>query len=276
MRNIDYLANASAIRDQALQEVTERALREAKAPLEIPLEAIDPNPFQPRQDFEHVESLVQSIQQNGQYYPILVRKTGGDRYEVADGESRLKAFRILHEAREDFGTIKAVVVDYTNIQMALIALDSAYQRKDLSPIEEARGIKRIHDELTMSYEELADKLGKKKHHFINRVRLLNFPGPIQSMVEKGELSASQAVNIMTGLKPEDDGLALELAERVVREGMSVTDIRAYKQEKLEPLKEKKAFKAWSSGFKKQLDRLEAQRRTELLERINQLVIQYTT
>jgi ParB family chromosome partitioning protein len=172
-------------------------------------------------DFGAVTEMAANLQVQGQLYPILVRRHG-ERYQVADGETRLRALAYNAKQAGTPGTVRVVLRDYSDQQMALVAFSSVYFRKDLNPIEEARGLRRLHDELGVTYEVLADFLGKTKSYLIERVRLLNLDARLQAMLEASQLTPGQAVALGRLEGPE----LLPLAEKAASAQLPVARIRA--------------------------------------------------
>lgn len=226
MANIDYLSNAGAVRERTVAQIKAKMFEEVETLVELDLALLDPNPFQPRVDFSVVEGIARSLREEGQHYPILVRRVK-DRYEVADGETRLRAAKYNREHFPEHPgskyTVTAVVREYTDEEMAFNAFSTAYQRKSLNPIEEAQGIRRLHTELGFTYAQLAEKLDKTEHYFWERVRLLNLPAKLQDLVGGGQLAASHAINIAT-FKGPDEKLDV-LIEEVLSDKLSVHAIR---------------------------------------------------
>ena len=180
--------------EQLRQEALASAAASGQLAFDLDVALVDPNPYQPRVDFGAVHEMATNLRSQGQLYPILVRQEG-DRYQVADGETRLRAIKLNHELHGLPATARAVLAVYDDTQMALVAFSSVYLRKDLNPIEEARGLRRLHDELAVSYETLAQYFGKSKSYFIERVRLLNLDDSLQAMVQTQELNPGQAIAI---------------------------------------------------------------------------------
>jgi ParB family chromosome partitioning protein len=179
-------------------------------------------------EFSHVEDMARSLREEGQHYAILVRYVDRmGRYQVADGETRLRAAKFNLEHFPDHPnskkTIGAILKSYTTEEMALLAFSTAFNRKDLSPLEEARGIVRMRDELQLSFSKLAEKLGKPEAYFWERTRLLNLPEKLQGMIAEAKLSPSQAINLAVFKGPEEK---LEsLVEEVLTQELSVNAIR---------------------------------------------------
>jgi len=195
-------------------------------PLEIELSRIDLNPRQPRQvmDREALESLAESIRSAGVLQPIVVRRKG-DMYELVMGERRLRACLI---AGRD--SIPAVVRDIGDEHMLEFALIENVQREDLNPIEKAQAIRRLTEELAITQEQVADKLGLKRPTIANFLRLLDLPQEIQDMVSRGTISAgharavlmlqSQAEQVLLAQRIAAEGLSVRQAEKLAAKGIS--------------------------------------------------------
>ena len=149
------------------------------------------NPYQPRQNFseEKLEELANSIRKNGIIQPIAVRenKSQSGKYEIVAGERRwLAAQRAgLHE-------IPVNVLDLTDVESLEVAIVENIQRDDLSPIEEAKGYKRLNEEFKYDHESISKLMSKSRSHISNTLRLLTLPGDVIAMLEEGTLSSGQA------------------------------------------------------------------------------------
>ena len=149
------------------------------------------NPYQPRQIFNEVklEELSQSIKKNGIIQPIAVRqnKSNSEKYEIVAGERRwLAAQRAgLHE-------IPVNILDLSDVESLEVAIVENIQRDDLSPIEEARGYKRLSDEFKYDHESISKLMSKSRSHISNTLRLLTLPQDVISMLEEGSLTSGQA------------------------------------------------------------------------------------
>jgi ParB family transcriptional regulator, chromosome partitioning protein len=174
---------------------------------------IKPNPFQPRREFEPaaLAELEASIRASGLLQPITVRRKG-DSYELIAGERRLRAVRNL-----DWKDIPAVVRDFDDQTLLVLALVENLQRSDLNAIEEARGYQRLLGEFSLTHQEVADAVGKDRSTITNLLRVLTLPEAVQQLVESGKLSAGHA-RALTGAGEED---ALRLASEAVAGGLSV-------------------------------------------------------
>lgn len=160
----------------------------ARAARHIPVGSIRPNEYQPRRVFKpgEMDELIGSVKAHGVLQPILVRRDPRDasRYELVAGERRWRAAQAaqLHE-------IPAVVRDLTDRESLALALVENLQRENLSPIEEARGYRRLMDEFKQTQEQIATALGKSRSAVANSVRLLDLPEDVQAMVERDAITA---------------------------------------------------------------------------------------
>lgn len=179
----------------------------------IPTSRIRPNPYQPRREFDPaaLAELEASIQANGLLQPITVRRKG-ESYELIAGERRLRAVRNL-----DWKDVPAVVRDFDDQTMLVLALVENLQRADLNPIEEARGYQRLLGEFSLTHQEVADAVGKDRSTITNLLRVLTLPDHVQQLVESGKLSAGHA-RALAGM---DHTNALATADHIVSRGLSV-------------------------------------------------------
>ncbi|MEU4642161.1 ParB/RepB/Spo0J family partition protein [Micromonospora sp. NPDC023814] len=182
---------------------------------EIPVDAIVPNPKQPRHIFDEaaLEELKASIQEVGFLQPIVVRQLDDEKYELVMGERRWRAAQAV--GRE---SIPAIVRDTRDDAMLRDALLENIHRANLNPLEEAAAYQQLLDEFGATHEELAQRIGRSRPQISNTIRLLNLPAPVQSRVAAGVLSAGHARALLS----LDDPTAQEqLAKRIVAEGLSV-------------------------------------------------------
>ena len=182
---------------------------------ELPIDAIEPNPRQPREDFdaEALAELVTSIREVGVLQPVVVRDAGGGRYQLVMGERRWRASR---EAGLD--VLPAIIRETPDDALLRDALLENLHRQQLNPLEEAAAYQQLLAEFGATHEQLADRLGRSRSHVSNTIRLLQLPGGVQRRVAAGVLSAGHA----RALLALDDPAAQEsLAVRIVSEGLSV-------------------------------------------------------
>lgn len=185
---------------------------------------IRPNPYQPRKVFDEtaLKELAASIKEHGVFQPILVRKAIQG-YELIAGERRLRATK-LNKMEE----IPAIILDFDDVAMMEISLLENIQREDLSVIEEAKAYDSLIHRLDYTQEELAKRVGKSRTHITNILRLLKLPSELQAMVDSGALSYGHARALLA--VDEVDKME-QLAQRVVKEGLSVREIEKLVQKK---------------------------------------------
>lgn len=185
---------------------------------ELALSLIDPNPFQPRvtMDPAGLEELRDSISNHGVLQPIVVRKMAG-RYQIVSGERRWRAARLAGLERIP-AVQREVVSDNEMLELALV---ENVQRRDLDPLERARGFKALMEGLGITQEAVAVKVGLKRATVANHLRLLELPEKVQQAVGKGLLSMGHARALLGLSTPEQiEGLM----EQCVRKDLSVRDV----------------------------------------------------
>jgi ParB family chromosome partitioning protein len=182
---------------------------------EIRVDAITPNPRQPRQVFdeEAMEELKVSIREVGFLQPIVVRETGPGTYEIVMGERRWRAAQAL-----GLEVIPAIVRDTRDDAMLRDALLENIHRANLNPLEEAAAYQQLLEEFGATHEELARRIGRSRPQISNTIRLLQLPVSVQNRVAAGVLSAGHARALLSLERPEQQEV---LASRIVAEGMSV-------------------------------------------------------
>jgi len=183
--------------------------------LEIPVDAIHPNPRQPRRRFEPeaASGLAESVRRQGVIQPLLVRPRGVGGYEIVAGERRWRAAR---EAGRE--TVPAVVRTADDRDTLLLGLVENVAREQLTPIEEARAYAVLIDEFSLSLGEVAERVGRSKPSVSNRIRLLELPDDVLGMVERGQLTEGHARAVLA--VPDHEGRR-RLAREIVRRGLSV-------------------------------------------------------
>ena len=185
--------------------------------IEISVDEIRPNPFQPRKSFdqEALDELATSIKNYGVFQPIIVKKSIKG-FDLVAGERRLRASKIA-----GLSTIPAIVKDFTDEEMREIALLENLQRENLSAVELAWAYKGIIDSLHITQDELASRLGKSRSHVTNTLGLLRLPDDVQDMVVNNKISMGHA-RVLSKL--EDTNKIEELANKVVKENINVRDL----------------------------------------------------
>lgn len=182
---------------------------------ELPIDAIAPNPRQPRQVFDPDEmaELVHSVREIGLLQPVVVRPVGGGRYELIMGERRWRACR-------DAGLelIPSIVRDAGDDALLRDALLENLHRSQLNPLEEAAAYDQLLADFGCTHDELAHRIGRSRPQITNTIRLLRLPPSVQRRVAAGVLSAGHARAL---LSVDDPAVQERLAHRIVAEGLSV-------------------------------------------------------
>ncbi len=183
--------------------------------LHLPVDAIHPNPRQPRKRFEPeaTAGLAASLRHQGVLQPVVVRPRSTGGYELVAGERRWRAAR-----EAGLETLPALVRETDDREALLLALVENVAREDLSPVEEARAYAVLVDEFDLSLGEVAERVGRSKPGVSNRLRLLELPEDVLWMLARGELTEGHARAILA--VPDDDSRR-RLARRVVRDGLTV-------------------------------------------------------
>jgi len=184
----------------------------------VGLDEIRPNPYQPRQVFDPsgLQELRSSIQNHGVLQPIVVRPSD-DGYEIVSGERRWRAARMA-----GLDAIPVVVREgVRDDEMLELALVENLQRRDLDPIERARGYQQMAEQLGLTQDQVARRVGLQRSTIANHIRLLELDEPIQSAVSAGRLTMGHARAL---LGVEDGRERLELARDIERDGLSVRDV----------------------------------------------------
>lgn len=190
---------------------------------EIALERIRPNPFQPRKEFAEaaLDELAQSIKAHGLLQPLVVRPVPGG-FELIAGERRWRACKRLGKQ-----SVPVVVRQVDDAQMLELALVENVQRQDLNAIERAEGYQRMIEQLHLTQDQVAGKVGLQRSTIANHVRLLELPAVVQQGLAQGLVSMGQA-RAMLGLADPQKQLAL--MERMVREDLSVRQVEQFVRE----------------------------------------------
>lgn len=188
----------------------------SKSPYQLlPLHKVEPNPNQPRQDFdpEQLETLARSIGEHGVVQPLTVRPLPNGYYQIIAGERRWRAARMA-ELKE----IPAVIMEADDKKTMELALIENLQRQDLNPVEEALGYQSLISDYGLTQEEVASRVGKSRPAVTNALRLLQLTPEILEMVRNGSLSAGHARAVLSLKSPQKQQQA---AQKIVALGLSV-------------------------------------------------------
>ena len=184
---------------------------------EIPVNAVDPNPLQPRTHFPEsgLKELSDSIRSSGVVQPILVRKVG-DRFQIVAGERRWRAAKLAGLER-----VPAVVRSLSDRDTLQLALTENMMREDLNPLDVARGMEAMIQRFAFRHEEIAQRLGVDRSTVTNTLRLLKLPGEVQDLLQEGKLTPGHARAL---LSMSDLHLQVKLGRRIANEGLSVRQV----------------------------------------------------
>ena len=216
-----------------LGDFTEEPLEKSAYQL-LPIYKVEPNPDQPRHDFdeEELQALVDSITVHGIIQPLTVREMPNGYYQIIAGERRWRAARMAN-----LSDVPAVIIEADDKKAMELALIENLQRQDLNPLEEALGYQTLMNEYGLTQEEAAGRVGKSRPAVANALRLLGLCPEVQERVRKGELSAGHARAILQ-LKSEKK--QQEAAQKIVALGLSVRQAELLcKNMSKEPVPQKK-------------------------------------
>ena len=196
--------------------------------LRIPIDLIEPNPYQPRMSFatEAMQELADSIRTFGLIQPITVRRKG-DKYQIISGERRYRA-----SVMAGMDMIPAYIRDASEQGMLEMAIVENIQRENLDPIEVAMSYQRLMEECSLTQEQMADRVGKKRASVANQLRLLKLPAKVQHDLKVGLVSVGHA-KVLLGV--EDPATQEMLCDLIVKNGLSVRQL----EEKIKALGKKK-------------------------------------
>jgi ParB family chromosome partitioning protein len=184
---------------------------------EVPVASLEPNPFQPRSamDPARLSELTASIRESGIVQPILVRRHG-ERFQIIAGERRWRAAQ-----QAGLATVPIVVRDVADDRLLELALVENIQRQELSPLEEAQAFHRLQEELRLTQEEVARKVGRDRTTVTNTLRLLRLPREVRELLNAGGLDAGHGRALLALDKAEEQ---VALAREAARKGLSVREV----------------------------------------------------
>jgi len=214
--------------------------------IQLPLEQITPNRFQPRTIFdkEKIEELAQTIHTHGMIQPIVVRKLDRDQYELIAGERRWRAVQHL-----GWETISAIIRDMNDAQTASVALIENLQREELTAIEEAKAYKQLIDIHSLTQEALAQRLGKSQSTIANKLRLLNLPIEVQQSLLNKDITERHA-RALIALKEKDDQLFV--LAKVIEEDLNVKQTEELIENIIHPKEEKEKKRVQLKGINRDI------------------------
>lgn len=182
----------------------------------VPIDAVLPNPYQPRSVFSEseLEELADSIRSNGLLQPIVVRKVG-DQFELIAGERRTRAAKLA-----GLTSVPAHVLQIDDEKMLELSIVENVQRENLNPVEEAEAYVRLEKEFNRTHDEIAKIVGKSRSHVSNMIRLLNLPDPVRQILQQGKITMGHARSL---LPLDDPDKQIELAEAIAKGSLSVRE-----------------------------------------------------
>lgn len=201
------------------EKIEEKIIEETSSEeiVELPLSELRSNPYQPRKNFdeEALQELANSIKEHGVFQPIIAKKSIKG-YEIIAGERRVKASILAGKE-----TVPAIIRDFSDQDMMEIALLENLQRENLNALEEALAYKKLLEELSLTQEQLANRLGKSRSHITNMLGLLTLPEEVKDMIMANKLSMSHA-RVLS--KIEDNEKIIEIADKIIVDGLSVREV----------------------------------------------------
>jgi len=241
--------------------------------VEIPLDQIEPNPFQPRKHFDPVQldELAESIRMNGVLQPVIVKKIMNG-YMLVAGERRCRASRLA-----GFTTIPGIVRDYNNQYLAELALLENIQREDLSIVEEAIAYQNAIQSLNLTHLELSQKIGKSRSYVSNTLGILNLPENVLKEINEGNISMGHARSLS---KLKDVTRIQSIAALIVSQHLSVREIEALvkkekKRKEIQRAKKEVFYQEDMNAVKDKLSTL-VSKDTKVKIQNNKLVISFSS
>ena len=236
--------------------------------IEVSLDELRPNPYQPRKVFDNeaLEELSSSIREHGVFQPIIIKKSIKG-YEIIAGERRVRASKLAGKE-----TIPAIVRDFTDEEMMEISLLENLQRENLNPIEEAQAYRSMLDKLGITQEELSTKVGKSRSHITNIIGILRLPEEVQKMIAQEKLTMSHA-KLLSKLENEED--ILEMADRIVNQKLPVHDVEELTLDKLKKNKIERKVPSQNTEYKCVEDMLRDKLDAKVKIKEKQIVISFT-
>jgi ParB family chromosome partitioning protein len=210
--------------------------------IELEIDAIEINPFQPRSNFneESLRELATSIKELGVIQPITVRKLDFNKYQLISGERRLRASTLI-----GLTTVPAYIRIANDNESLIMALVENIQRHDLDPIEIALSYQRLIDEIQLTQEQMSERVGKKRSTIANYLRLLKLDPIIQTGIRDGFISMGHGRAI---INIEDLDIQTDIYQKIVSQNLSVRDTEALVKNYQDSLKPKAAVKAKTASF----------------------------
>ena len=213
----------------AVQPPADPGTKTSRGLLQLDLDRIRPNREQPRREFdqESLQELAASMAAEGVLQPVIVRPVGEGHYELIAGERRWRAAQIAGLLK-----VPALVREVNDTRVLEMALIENIQREDLNVIDAASAFRTLIDDLGLTQQDVADRVGKQRATISNMLRLLDLPGSVKQKLRDGSLTTGHAKAILSLESPQ---LQIRLADRVVREGLSVREVEKLSKRMSQPV-----------------------------------------
>ncbi|MDR0790797.1 MAG: ParB/RepB/Spo0J family partition protein [Bacteroidales bacterium] len=234
------------------QELTNNTKSIAAEIANVPIDAIEPNPNQPRTEFDEntLKELAQSIKQYGIIVPVTVNKIGG-RYQLIAGERRYRAAKLA--GLKEIPAYIRIVTKHEIMEMALV---ENIQRQDLNPIETSLTLQALIDECNFTQEQMSERIGKSRSTITNFLRLLKLPAEVQLNLRNGIITMGHA-RALIGLEKQEQ--QLQIMKSIIEKDLSVRQVEAMvnhiknpQLQKKTPAKPKKKLPEFHTDFKKSI------------------------
>jgi ParB family chromosome partitioning protein len=228
----DYLNDLASEKGQATGPEGQPVTTDGSGVVELPVTSIRRNPRQPRRVFDPgaLEELATSIASVGVVQPVIVRRVD-DGYELIAGERRWRAAQ-----QAGFTVVPAIVRAASDVESLELALIENVVRQQLNPVDEAFALKVLLEDLGVTQEKLASRVGKSRSAIANKIRLLDLPAPIQESLAGGALSEGHARAL---LSLDGRGEQVRMARRIVDKGLSVRQVEDEVRRRGEPMRSEK-------------------------------------
>ena len=266
-RGLEELFNIEEVNYSNLEEKIMETVKSDEVK-DILLNEIRVNPYQPRKTFDEkaLNELAESIKEHGVFQPIIVKKSIKG-YEIVAGERRYRASKIAGKT-----TIPAIIREFTDEEMMEIAILENLQRENLNAIEEAEAYKNLMNKLELTQEQVASRVNKSRSHITNMIGLLSLPEIVKQKIANNEITMGHA-RVLSKL--EDNEKINSLAEKIIRENLSVRDLEELTNKEEYPRKNKITVKEKSNEYRQLEQELAEYLGTKIKLENKKMTINYT-
>ena len=266
-RGLEELFNIEEVNYSNLEEKIMETVKSDEVK-DILLNEIRVNPYQPRKTFDEkaLNELAESIKEHGVFQPIIVKKSIKG-YEIVAGERRYRASKIAGKT-----TIPAIIREFNDEEMMEIAILENLQRENLNAIEEAEAYKNLMNKLELTQEQVASRVNKSRSHITNMIGLLSLPEIVKQKIANNEITMGHA-RVLSKL--EDNEKINSLAEKIIRENLSVRDLEELTNKEEYPRKNKITVKEKSNEYRQLEQELAEYLGTKIKIENKKMTINYT-